>query len=91
MTDTYSDQQIRALAAALRNRGVEPYRADELDAAAALETLYHERGALTARLDHVRRVVHDLTHDTDGGEVVGDIPAEEVRRVLYMALDGAAW
>jgi single-stranded DNA-specific DHH superfamily exonuclease len=89
----FTDQQIRSIASALRARGKydEPERADELDAAVALEWLYRERGDLTARLDAVTRAVHDVTHDSDGGEVDGDLPAEEVRRVLYEALNGVAW
>ncbi|MER7280384.1 hypothetical protein ABT369_38705 [Dactylosporangium sp. NPDC000244] len=34
----------------------------------------------------VARAIHDLTHDTDGYWVDGDLPAEEVRRMLYEAL-----
>ncbi len=88
--DSYTDQQIRSIASALRAQPGE-HRADELDAVTVIEQLYRERGELVARLARVARAIHDVTHDTDGGEVDGDLPAEEVRRVLYEALDEVAW
>jgi len=96
--DAYTDQQLRAIASALRARGALPdfdgtrnHRADELDAAAAIEQLYRERGAMAARLDCVARAVHDLTHDADGVEISYDLPVDEVRRVLGEALTEVPW
>lgn len=88
--DSYTDQQIRSIASALRAQPGE-HRADELDAATVIEQLYRERGELLARLSAITRAIRDVTHDTDGGEIDGKLPAEEVRRVLYEALDEVTW
>jgi hypothetical protein len=89
---TFTDQATRNLAGRLRAANCEPGTdRDGFDASYAIEQLLRERGALTARLDVVARAVHDVTHDTDGGEVDGNLPAEEVRRVLYGALEEVAW
>jgi len=84
--DSYTDAQIRAIAAALRARGPygETHRADELDAAVAIEQLLRERGALHAKLEHVSHAVHVVTRD------LAALHADEVRRMLREALNEVA-
>jgi putative hemolysin len=81
----FTDQQIRSIASALRARTPygETHRADELDAAVALEQLYRERGSLIATLERVRHAVDFVALD-------GQIPAAGVQ-VLRDALDEVAW
>lgn len=89
---TFTDQDLRALASRLKvAHGGLGGDLDSYNASHAIEFLMRERGALTARLECVTRAIHNVTHDTDGGEVDGNLPAEEVRRVLHEALDEVAW
>lgn len=81
----YTDQQIRSIASALRHRGEDPHRADELDAAVALEWLYRERAALIAKLDRIGHAVHIVTRD------LAAMSADQVRRELREAMDEVAW
>lgn len=80
--ETYTDQQIRSIASALRAQPGE-HRADDLDAASVIEQLYRQRGELVATLERVRHAVDVVARDAQ-------IPAAGMQ-VLRDALEEVAW
>lgn len=81
-TPAFTDQQVRALVAALRVRPVELHP-DAWGASFVIEQLYRERGSLIATLERVRHAVDVVARDVQ-------IPAAGLQ-VLRDALDEVAW
>ncbi len=68
-TETYTDQQIRAVASALRAQKV--YTSVELDAADVIEQLYRERGELAAVVQQVAQYRDEIRTWVEAQQVGG--------------------